>query len=204
MFEVFNFFNRVQKGRFFEETFESPNFGGWTGAWTSISSRCNLACVSISNLPLTFRTRSSFASEGPTMSVRPGDKLGSYEILSQLGAGGMGEVYHAGDTTLGREVAVKVLPEAFAKDAERLARFEREARLLATLNHHNIATIRGLEQSGNVRFLVMELVPGETLAERIKQSAIPFEEALPLLMQIAEAFDAAYEKGVIHRDLKPA
>ena len=137
------------------------------------------------------------------MSVNPGDKLGAYEILSQLGAGGMGKVYLARDTTLGREVAIKVLPEAFAKDAERLARFEREARLLASLNHPNIAILHGLEQSGDVRFLVMELVPGETLAERIEQGAIPLEEALPLFIQIAEALAAAHEKGVIHRDLKP-
>ena len=116
------------------------------------------------------------------MSVSPGDKLGAYEILSQIGVGGMGEVYLARDTTLGREVAIKVLPEAFAKDAERLARFEREARLLASLNHPNIATVHGLEQSGDVRFLVMELVPGETLAERIEQGAIPLDEALPLFM----------------------
>ena len=138
------------------------------------------------------------------MSISPGDKLGPYEILSQLGAGGMGEVYRARDTKLGREVAIRVLPDAFANDIERLARFEREARLLASLNHPNIATIHGLEQSGDARFLVMELVPGETLADRIKKGALPLEDALPLFMQIAEGLEAAHEKGVVHRDLKPA
>ncbi len=131
-------------------------------------------------------------------------KLGAYEIIELIGSGGMGEVYRARDTKLGREVAIKVLAEAFAQDTERLARFEREARLLASLNHPNIATIHGLEQSGDVRFLVMELVPGETLAERNKQGAIPLDDALPLFMQIAEALEAAHEEGVIHRDLKPA
>jgi serine/threonine-protein kinase len=138
------------------------------------------------------------------MSLVAGAKLGSYEILSGIGAGGMGEVYRARDTKLEREVAIKVLPEAFAQDIERLTRFEREARLLASVNHPNIATIHGLEQSGEVRFLVMELVPGETLAEQVKRSAIPMDEAVPLFVQLAEALEAAHEKGVIHRDLKPA
>ena len=117
----------------------------------------------------------------------------------------MGEVYQAHDTKLGRDVAIKVLPEAFAHDAERLSRFQREAKMLAALNHPNIATIYGLEDSNGTSYLVMELVPGETLAERIKRDgAVPIEEALAIAKQIAEALEAAHEKGIIHRDLKPA
>jgi len=139
------------------------------------------------------------------MALVAGTKLGSYEVLSQIGAGGMGEVYQAHDTKLGRDVAIKVLPEAFARDAERLSRFQREAKMLAALNHPNIATIYGLEQSGGTSYLVMELVSGETLAERIKrEGAVPIEEALAIAKQIAEALEAAHEKGIIHRDLKPA
>jgi len=138
------------------------------------------------------------------MSLAPQTHLGHYEILALLGSGGMGEVYRARDTQLGREVAIKVLPDAFSKDTERLARFEREARLLASLNHPNIATLYGLEQSGEIRFLVMELVPGETLAEKVARGPVAIEEALPLFHQIAEGLEAAHEKGVIHRDLKPA
>jgi hypothetical protein len=117
----------------------------------------------------------------------------------------MGEVYQAYDTKLGRNVAIKVLPEQFARDSERLARFQREAKLLAALNHPNIATIHGLEQSGDTHYLVMELVPGETLRDRIlREGALPVEEALKVAKQIAEALEAAHEKGIIHRDLKPA
>src|SRR5208282_2785914 len=133
-----------------------------------------------------------------------GTKLGPYEILALLGAGGRGEVYRARDARLGREVALKVLPEAFAADSERMARFRREAQVLASLNHPNIATIHGLEESGSVHALVMELVEGPTLAERIAPSPVPLDEALPIAKQIAEALEAAHEKGVIHRDLKPA
>jgi Tol biopolymer transport system component len=134
-----------------------------------------------------------------------GTKLGSYEITAPIGAGGMGEVYQAHDTKLGRDVAIKVLPEAFAHDPERLSRFQREAKMLAALNHSNIATIHGLEQSSGTSYLVMELVPGETLAEQIKRDgALPIEEALAIAKQIAEALEAAHEKGIIHRDLKPA
>jgi serine/threonine protein kinase len=133
-----------------------------------------------------------------------GAKLAHYEITSHLGSGGMGEVYQATDSKLGRSVAVKFLPESFAHDADRLARFEREARVLASLNHPNIAAIYGLENANDKKFLVMELVPGETLAERIKRGAIPVEEAVGIARQIAEALEAAHEKGIIHRDLKPA
>ena len=134
-----------------------------------------------------------------------GKTLGHYEILEPLGAGGMGEVYRARDTKLDRDVAIKVLPEDFATDPERLARFEREAKLLASLNHANIAAIYGLEDEGDQRFIVMEVVEGETLAERIASSGrIEVEEALEIARQIAEALEAAHENGVIHRDLKPA
>jgi len=133
-----------------------------------------------------------------------GNTLGHYQISSQLGKGGMGEVYRAKDLKLGRDVAIKVLPEEFAKDADRVARFQREAKLLASLNHPNIAAIYGLEESGGTSFLVLELVEGDTLADRIKAGPIPVEESLKLALQIAEALEAAHEKGVIHRDLKPA
>jgi len=138
------------------------------------------------------------------VSEAAGRRLGSYEILALIGKGGMGEVYRALDHKLGREVALKLLPESFAHDPERLQRFEREARILASLNHPNIATLHGLEESGRQHFLVMELVPGETLAERISLGPIPLDEVIPLFRQIAEALEAAHEKGVIHRDLKPA
>jgi eukaryotic-like serine/threonine-protein kinase len=138
------------------------------------------------------------------MALIAGTKLGFYEVLSQIGAGGMGEVYRARDSKLGREVAIKVLPEAFAHDADRLSRFQREAKMLASLNHPNIATIHGLEQSGGTSYLVMELVSGETLAERVKAGPLGIEEALKIAVQIAEALEAAHEKNIIHRDLKPA
>ena len=126
-----------------------------------------------------------------------------------IGAGGMGEVYRARDTRLGRDVAVKILPEALAGSAERLARFEREARILATLNHPNIAAIYGLEESAGVRALVLELVEGVTLAEKLQTDtgvarALPFSDALPIARQIARACEAAHQKGIVHRDLKPA
>src|SRR5258708_5289971 len=138
------------------------------------------------------------------MALVAGTKLGSYEVLAQIGAGGMGEVYLAHDTKLGRDVAIKVLPEAFAHDPSRMLRFQREAKMLASLNHPNIATIHGLEQSGGTSCLVMELVSGETLAERVKAGPLPIEEALKIAVQIAEALEAAHEKNIIHRDLKPA
>ena len=138
------------------------------------------------------------------MTLAAGTRLGSYEVVAQIGAGGMGEVYRAHDTKLARDVAIKVLPANFVNDPERLSRFQREARMLAALNHPNIATIYGLEQSGGATCLVMELVPGETLAERVKAGPLSIEEALKIAVQIAEALEAAHEKNIIHRDLKPA
>jgi len=137
--------------------------------------------------------------------LSPGTILGTYEITSHIGSGGMGEVYQAHDTKLGRDVAIKVLPEQFARDSERLARFQREARMLAALNHPNIAAIYGLEESGGLHYLVMELVPGQTLRERTAgERPLLVEEALAIARQIAEALEAAHEKNIIHRDLKPA
>src|ERR1700736_6296544 len=133
------------------------------------------------------------------MPLSAGDKLGPNEILASIGAGGMGEVYRAKDTKLEREVAIKVLPAALAQDPERLARFEREAKVLASLNHPNIAQIYGVEESDGVRALVMELVPGETL-----KGPLPMERALNYAKRIADALEAAHDKGIIHRDLKPA
>jgi serine/threonine protein kinase len=133
-----------------------------------------------------------------------GKTLGNFEITSQIGKGGMGVVYQAKDQKLGRDVAIKVLPEEFARDTERLARFQREAKLLASLNHPNIAAIHGLEESDGTHFLILELVEGDTLSDRIKAGPIPVEESLKLALQIAEALEAAHEKGVIHRDLKPS
>jgi eukaryotic-like serine/threonine-protein kinase len=145
------------------------------------------------------------------MLLSDGTRLGSYEILSALGAGGMGEVYRARDTRLDRDIAIKILPEAFAADAERVARFQREAKLLASLNHPHIAAIYGLEDApstgsgqSSVKALVMEFVEGEDLAQRLARGAIPLGEALPIAKQIAEALEAAHEQGIIHRDLKPA
>ncbi len=138
------------------------------------------------------------------MTLSSGTKLSHYEILEPIGAGGMGEVYRARDTKLGREVAIKVLPEELSRDRERLARFEREAKLLAALNHPAIAHLYGFEEESGTSFLVMELVEGETLADRIARGPIPIDEAIPLFIQIAEGIEAAHDKGIVHRDLKPA
>ena len=138
------------------------------------------------------------------MPLAVGTRLGPYDITGLLGAGGMGEVYRARDTKLQRDVAIKVLPEALAHDTERLARFEREARTLASLNHPQIGQIYGLEESDGIKALVLELVEGPTLADRIAERPLPMEEALPIARQIAEALEAAHEQGIIHRDLKPA
>ena len=138
------------------------------------------------------------------MPLSDGTRLGSYEILSALGAGGMGEVYRARDTRLDRDVAIKILPQVFTNHPERLARFEREARLLAALNHPNVGAIYGLEEIDGARALVLELVEGETLADRIRRGPAPVADALAIARQIADALDAAHEKGIVHRDLKPA
>ena len=138
------------------------------------------------------------------MALTVGDRLGHYNVTARIGEGGMGQVYQATDTKLNRQVALKILPEAFAADPDRLARFQREAQVLASLNHPNIAAIHGLEDSEGTKALVLELVEGPTLADRIAQGPIPIDEALPIAKQIAEALEAAHEAGVIHRDLKPA
>jgi len=138
------------------------------------------------------------------VSLSPGTRLGPYEVAALIGAGGMGEVYRARDTRLNRDVALKVLPEVFSRDGQRMARFEREAKLLASLNHPNIAAIYGLEESGPIRALVMELVEGPTVAERIASGALPLDEALPIARQVADAVEYAHEHNVMHRDLKPA
>ena len=146
------------------------------------------------------------------MPLTPGTRLGAYQITAPLGEGGMGAVFRATDTSLSRQVAIKVLPDAFAADPDRLARFEREAKTLASLNHPHIAAIYGFEKSSpsagsgqaGLHALVMELVEGEDLSQRIARGAIPIDEALPIARQIAEALEAAHEQGIIHRDLKPA
>src|SRR5262245_55306572 len=138
------------------------------------------------------------------MSFPVGAKLGSYQILSLIGSGGMGEVYRAHDVKLNRDVALKSLPEIFAGNADRLSRFTREAHTLASLNHPNIAQIYGLEESNGTRALVMELVEGETLADRLQRGMIPMEETVSIFRQIAVALEYAHDQGIIHRDLKPA
>ena len=138
------------------------------------------------------------------MALNPGTRLGVYEVTGTIGEGGMGQVFRARDTRLNRDVALKVLPEVFANNPDRLARFTREAQTLASLNHPNIAHLYGLEESGGVRALVMELVEGEDLSQRIARGALPLDEALLVAHQTAEALEAAHEQGIIHRDLKPA
>src|SRR3954471_24089151 len=136
--------------------------------------------------------------------LESGTRLGAFEVVSLLGIGGMGEVYRARDTRLEREVAIKVLPAIVAADPERRARFQREARLLATLNHPNIAAIYGIEDAGGVWALVLELIEGETLADRIERGPAPPVEALHIARQLVDALDAAHERGIVHRDLKPS
>src|SRR5499427_7766506 len=138
------------------------------------------------------------------MALTIGTQLGTHEITALLGKGGMGEVYRARDLKLKREVAIKILPEEFSRDAERVSRFQREAEVLAALNHPNIAAIHDLEETDGTRYLVLELVEGETLADRIGRGSIPVQEALDVAKYICEALEAAHEKSIIHRDLKPA
>jgi serine/threonine-protein kinase len=138
------------------------------------------------------------------MLLSAGARLGPYESVSVLGTGGMGEVYRAHDSRLRRDVAIKVLPSAVAREPERLARFRREAQVLATLNHPHIAAIYGFEEANDVDALVLELVEGPTLADRIARGPLPIDEVLKIAAQIADALDAAHEKGIVHRDLKPA
>jgi len=145
-----------------------------------------------------------FRSQVKEVAIAIGSRIGSYDVTGTLGAGGMGEVYRARDTKLHREVALKVLPDAFALDLDRIARFQREAQVLASLNHPNIAAIHGLEESSGAHALILELVEGPTLADRLVHGPIPLDEALPIARQIADALEAAHEHGVIHRDLKPA
>ena len=138
------------------------------------------------------------------MSLATGTRVGPYEVTGLLGTGGMGEVYRARDHKLGRDVAIKVLPQAFAADSDRVARFEREGHVLASLNHPNIAAIYGVEDAGDVHALVLELVEGPTLADRLATGPLPLDEALPIARQITEALEAAHRQDIIHRDLKPA
>jgi eukaryotic-like serine/threonine-protein kinase len=140
----------------------------------------------------------------PSSALEPGDRLGHFEVIALLGAGGMGEVYRAHDSQLGRDVALKLLPPAFAADPERLARFERESRILASLNHPNIAAIHSIEDVSGLRLLVLELVEGPTLADRLKHGPLAIAEALAIARQLADALEAAHERGIVHRDLKPA
>src|SRR6266508_469205 len=137
-------------------------------------------------------------------SVLIGRRIGAYQIQTLLGAGGMGEVYRARDTKLGRDVAIKILPRAFTSDPDRLARFEREARMLAALNHPNVGAIYGIEEAEGVRALVLELIEGPTLADRLARGPVPIAEGVAIARQIAEALETAHERGIVHRDLKPA
>jgi serine/threonine protein kinase len=135
------------------------------------------------------------------MALSSGTRLGAYEVVALLGSGGMGEVYRAQDTKLGRDVALKIVSATFSHDPERLARFQREAQLLAALNHPHIGAIYGVDEAQGSHFLVLELVEGETLAERLARGRLPLDEAVAIARQVVEALEAAHEKGIIHRDL---
>src|SRR6476660_3571173 len=143
-------------------------------------------------------------AQRPPVSLTPGSVVGPYEIVALLGVGGMGEVYRGRDARLDRDVAIKVLPPDMIADADRLARFDREARLLAALKHPNIAAIYGLEETGSIRALVLELVEGPTLADRLADGPLPIRDVLDIALRIAHALEAAHERGIVHRDLKPA
>ena len=158
------------------------------------------SCVAVTGVP----TSGAYNSALFAWSVQAGSRIGAYEIVAALGRGGMGEVYRARDTRLRREVAIKILPHVFAHDPDRIARFQREAQVLASLNHPNIAQIYGLEDSAGLHALVLELVEGPTLEDRIARGPLHSTDALPIARQIAEALEAAHEHGIIHRDLKPA
>ena len=150
------------------------------------------------------RQGAASAYNQPLMALVPGDRLGPYQVIAPLGAGGMGEVYRARDTKLKRDVALKILPDAFAADSDRLARFQREAEVLASISHPNIAHIYGLEDSGATHALVLELIPGRTLAELIALGPVTLDNCRAIATQIAEALNAAHDRGIVHRDLKPA
>jgi serine/threonine protein kinase len=150
------------------------------------------------------RSSAEPSQDSDTPQLAPGASLGQYRIVEQVGAGGMGTVYKATDTKLGRQVALKLLRQELLKDAPALARFEREARVLASLNHPRIAAIHGFEERGGIRFLALEYVPGPTLADRLRRGALPIREAISVCSQIAEALEAAHARHIIHRDLKPA
>src|SRR5262249_15299207 len=139
-----------------------------------------------------------------SVALAPGTRVGPYEVIARIGAGGMGEVYRARDTKLNRDVALKVLPDAFASDVDRFARFKREAQVLASLNHPHIAAIYGVDDTGGTHALVLELVEGSTLSDRIAQGPVPIDEALTIARHIADALEAAHARGIVHRDLKPA
>jgi serine/threonine protein kinase len=138
------------------------------------------------------------------MAIEAGHQLLHYKLIEKIGEGGMGVVWKAGDTTLDREIAIKILPDAFSSDPERLARFEREAKLLASLQHPNIAVVYGLHEADGVHFLAMELVGGEDLTQRIARGPLPLAESIEVAIQVSEALAAAHDSGVMHRDLKPA
>src|SRR5215217_1045949 len=176
-------------------------------AWRSSTARCSGNPAAVARQFAAqgrCRTRRPARIIHYSLALTPGTRLGLYEIVAPLGVGGMGEVYRATDTSLKRQVAIKVLPQTLAVDPDRLARLQREAEVLAALNHPNIAHIHGLEKSDGTIALVMELVEGPTLADRIANGPLALADALPIAKQIAEALEVAHERGIVHRDLKPA